>query len=1161
MNVPFYPQENKMSSGTNPKYLMSIFLVLSLSLSGQVFAADNTDLRNYNKSWVFIDTTDDVTQLTSGQIWHVPVEYYLDPSEHFGTTILYIWGTGPWLGNPDGKYITRRGHVPYRGLSRRIKLTKPGRGRHIFTFTVPEGLEHVKKNNPVFFLAGFADADGENWPWQVRSEESFVGRRGYFEIETEVPGNLFTYDEPVQIIIKLKKIARPGEQNILYYRVYETTGVLVAEGSKNFTVEGEGQEIRINFDIDKRGVFLIELDVPGWEKRHTTFARIPNLQEITQGKPTRFGMTAGWNTPDEQVWAIAQRLGLTYCRRFTRWYTLQPGPDFYKLEQLKKELDTAGKYGIKVWLCIVEPPPFAYPGKVQRVNYKAFDCDWDIWAEFVETVTTQLKGKLYGWEWLNEITPGNCEDPVATYIKFCKIGTETAKAIDPNIVTILAGGLFPRSFRTQVLAAGVGKYIDALPVHYQNGDGIIEARRDLDAAGHRNVAVWENESARRLNAWAVPPLEELTNTSQCKWVLDQWTDELAAGCEKIIYFGGGPNPVGAFGYLLDDFSPRPVAATLAVFTSKMVRAKPLGTFLLGKGGLFHLFERDGNPILVASTYEQKGESIRLDVGTEKVLITDYQGNESSLSTANGWAELQLKPLPCFIENTDLDVLKAYVTAQINISRVGAGTSSSVATARRITPHLSMLKGTKNKLSVQLRNLYHRELSGNINIELAADWPAIKPISFRLEAEKTQIREIELDIPTDISDKDYTAKVIFDFDREKLPQVDKPVVLSVISPQFLGNLISNGDFESPNATGTGPEGWRVNDTTKTWIGAEGLDDGLGEHILKFENTPGWEYINQTISVRDGQTYLYTAWVRNENMGTGSNMTQRLADGSVKKLYDIQVFSCGSNNPHWQMFTCRKQMPTGTERVSFTPVANGKGWAMWDNIRVTLFEGTDYAAEAYRTGKSPKIDGSLDDWIKKCPVPLIGNNQITNKAGDYTWSPENLSAVGYLMWDETNLYLAFKVRDDVHYTSGSDRLDEEGFIQGDSLILGVDPTHRGPDVDMKSFAYYLSSEAPGGGSGTHTIIRPSQYSGGRQSGHLFKDSSVYDIAVKTDNGTCIYELRIPLTEIGIYGNLGTKIGLSIQLNDNDGNGRVAQMNWGDGLFPKFSPGSFGVVTFIE
>ena len=372
---------------------------------------------------------------------------------------------------------------------------------------------------------------------------------------------------------------------------------------------------------------------------------------------------------------------------------------------------------------------------------------------------------------------------------------------------------------------------------------------------------------------------------------------------------------------------------------------------------------------------------------------------------------------------------------------------------------------------------------------------------------------------------------------------------------------NGNFETPDVTGRGPEGWTVNDRTKIWAAPEGLDEGLGEHVLKFENTSGWEYVSHTISLRGGQTYLYTAWVRNENIGTGSNMTQLLADGSQIRLYDVQVFTCGTNNPYWQMFTCRKQMPADTKRVSFTPVANGKGWATWDNIRVTVFEGTDYAAEAFRAKNPPTIDGSLDEWIKKCPIPLIGNNQMSEQVNTYAWSPENLSAIGYLMWDDDNLYVAFRVKDNVHYTTGSGQADAEAFIQGDSLILGIDPTHRGADADSKAFAYYLSSEAPGGGSGIYTILRPSQYSGGRQSGQLFQDSSIYNMAVTYSQGFCIYELRIPLTEIGVQAGLGTKLGLSIQLNDNDGRGLEAQMNWGEGLFGEWSPDNFGVVTFVE
>jgi hypothetical protein len=1151
-----------MNSNMNQKFPINSFFILSLLFSCCVFAVgDTTKSCNYNKSWIYIDTSYSGEQLISGQRWQVPVEYYLDPSEHFGTTYLYLWGTGPWIDTPDGKYTTKRGHIGYPDMSRQIVLNNPGSGRHIFTFTVPEGLELVKKNNPILLLAGFRDADNNDWPWHVRNESSFISNQGHYDIETDVPGNLFTYDESVQIAMVLKNVTNPGENKTLSYKIFDTTGTLIIQGQKEFIVEQNGQKIIIEPDFDNRGTFLIEIDVPGWEKRHTTFARIPDIKSITRGLQTPFGMTIHGYICSDEIWAIAERLGLTTCRRFTRWYNLQPGPDLYKLDELKTQLDAAVKYGINLWLCVTNPPSFAFTEKAQSISYQAFNCNWDIWRKFVETVTKQFKGSLYGWEWLNEITPGDCENPIDTYVNMCRIGTETAKAIDPNIVTILAGGLFPRSFRTQILTAGVGNYIDVLPVHYQNGDGIIEARQDLDAAGYNKVAVWDNESAKGLNAWAVPPVEELTNTEQCEWILNQWTDELSAGCEKIIYFGGEPTATGSFGYLLDDLSPRPVAATLAVFISKMAHAKPLGVFMLGKGGLFHLFEQDNKAVVVASTYEENGEKVNINVGTENIIITDYQGNESSLSTPGGLAEIQLNQIPYFIEQANIDVLKAFVVPQVQTSRVGAGTSSNVATARRIAPRQSILKGQDGKLTVELRNIYDRELSGNINLNVPMGWFEVNPIPFSLGVEQKQIHQIEFTVPEDTPAEDYTINLILNFNWQKLPQIDKSVVLSVISPEVLGNLMPNGDFETPDATGRGPEGWSVNNRTKKWIDTEGLQEGLGKHAIKFENTTGWEYVNRTIDVRGGQTYLYTAWVCNENIGTGSNMTQYLTDGSQKRLYDVQVFTCGTNNPHWQLFTCRKQMPVDTERVSFTPVANGKGWAMWDNIRVTVFEGSDYAAEAQRAKEIPVIDGYLDEWVKKCPIPLIGSNQITDQLDTYIWSPDNLSAIGYFMWDRENLYAAFKVRDDIHHTTGSGQLVAEQFIEGDSLILGIDPTGRGIDAEKNAFAYYISSEIPGGGSGMYTIFRPPQYSGTHQPGHLFRDSSVYEMAVTYSDDFCIYELRIPLTEIGVHGGIGTKIGLSIQLNDNDGHGLEAQMNWGQGLFPKWSPKNFGIVTFVQ
>jgi hypothetical protein len=49
-------------------------------------------------------------------------------------------------------------------------------------------------------------------------------------------------------------------------------------------------------------------------------------------------------------------------------------------------------------------------------------------------------------------------------------------------------------------------------------------------------------------------------------------------------------------------------------------------------------------------------------------------------------------------------------------------------------------------------------------------------------------------------------------------------------------------------------------------------------------------------------------------------------------------------------------------------------MFDNMRVTLYEGTNYAAEVHQARGAHKIDGKLDDWDKKCPVPAFSRKPV-------------------------------------------------------------------------------------------------------------------------------------------------------------------------------------------
>jgi hypothetical protein len=419
----------------------------------------------------------------------------------------------------------------------------------------------------------------------------------------------------------------------------------------------------------------------------------------------------------------------------------------------------------------------------------------------------------------------------------------------------------------------------------------------------------------------------------------------------------------------------------------------------------------------------------------------------------------------------------------------------------------------------------------------------------------------LSVPADAKPGDRQLTVTFRFQDAKLPEVTRPATAAVIDAASLGNLLPNGDFELPPEPGK-PQGWSGSDAVRR-VPSDGLGDGLGKYVLRFDDTKGqWAHFGRSADLPGGRTYLYTAWVWNHDMHAGSNVTQHMADGTERSLFDVQVFTAGQESPHWQLYTAHVEAPPQMVRAAFTPVTRGNGWALYDNLRVTTYEGTDYAAEARRCTKPLKIDGRLDDWeaagLTGCPLPMIGKNQLVVLARPYAWTPKNLSGVAYLAWDESNLYLAGRIRDDVHRP----RTGAES-MQGDALVVGIDPTHRGLQADGKAVQYVLTSAAPGGGSGRHTLWRPQEHAAGGAWGQLAKDSSVYDLAVRSDpDGTCTYELRIPLSQVGqVRGAVGAKLGVSLMAVDADGEAPSAAMTWGDGLHPAWAPGRFGVVTLVE
>jgi hypothetical protein len=1095
----------------------------------------------FKKSWISLEPPDPAQVIKAGDTFEVRVRYHLDPSENWGDgTQLMVMPLGPWVDNPDGTYTKSRQHVGYPGLGTQVVKVAPGPGELVLKFR-PSA---VHRYNGLLLLGTFRGGDGKNWPWEVRAPgPRFTFEDKLYQLENSQPGGLFTYEEPVKLRLVFKAGAVKGETRKLTYRLVDAQGAEAGSGELPFVVGGRDEAVEFTPVVKQRGTFLLEGSVEGWGTREVVFARIPDVARLTGGGRTPFAAT---NLRSPAECQVARRLGFTACRQFMDWRTVQPGRDAWTFTGWDRILDTNRQHGIEPWLCLYAPPAWVQRGAAANVGYEPFGFDEAAWRDSVAVMTRRWQDRISGWEWLNEIVPGNkSTQPVEDYVRFCAIGTETAKQIKPTLRVLLAGGLWPRSFRNDCLKAGVGRWVDELPVHYSDMGGVLEARDDLDAAGCRQVAVSDNESGSGLSTWQMPTREMLRIRTQSQWVLDRWPDELVAGAERVTCFGGWVDPCGNWSYLLDEHTPRPMAATIAVLASKVGGARPLGKFYLPAHGVCHLFAQDGRAVLLASSSAGGGETVEINVGREQVVVTDCQGNETVQRAPGGKLRLPLSAMRVFIEGGDLDVLKSYCA-------VAVGGGQQVVEL----PKQTVLTGSAAKVSVAVRNLYDRVLAGQVSLAPPPGWPAGAPLSFAVGPGQRALLDVPLPLPPTAATGEFALKAEFAFAGGQLPVVTKPFGVSLISRDMVGNLLRNSGFEVAGASDATPASWSLGGGARRVPSDGGL--GLGGHVLKFANAANYEHATQTITPPPGQTYLYSAWVWNQDMTAGSNITHELADGTKKEFYTPAVFMSGNSSPSWHLYTCRTNAPQSLTRMAFTPVVKGAGWALYDNLRVTRYEGSNYAAECHRVKTPPSIAGRFDGWQRTCPIPLLCDNQVSLLDHAYRWTPANCSGVAWLNWDAKALYVAVEVVDDVHHarTTGEQTLD------GDSVALAIAPAGRTPGRADQAFVYYLGSAPPGGGSGTCTLYRPPARCGGLSSGQLARDSSKYELSIRTDGPRAVYQVRLPWSELGgIEPAFGTSFGLSLLLNDNDGAGRAACLSWGDGLVAGWSPTNFGLVTLVD
>ena len=1073
----------------------------------------------FKKSYIWLEEAPQPTR--SGEDLTLKIRYRLDAADTWGDqpSKLMCMPLGPWIDNPDGKVNTKRHHVGYPGLGTQVKAVEVG--EHVIEFKWK--LQKTFRYNGCSFLCKFKTPDGADWPWEWRGGGmKVVKESATFFVEPEALGGLFKYGETPSVRIGWGPKPAAGARTARV-TVRDIDGKTVLEKTATVDAAKKSESIRLD-GLAVRGTFSVTVDVPEVGSDHCYFGTIPGFTR-EKGRRTPFGVT---NMADEEFIRIASELGFSYTRLFETWKELQPAPKVWNLDGLDAKIKLNNQYGLQPWICLYAPPAWALPDGMWSTGYEPSPFDLGGWRTIIDKLARRYPRQLYGFEMLNEIVPGNkCKDPVREYVDICRTGYEAAKAVDPNLVIQLAGGLWPHNYRVDLLNAGVADWVDVLPVHYSTYEGVIDAKKDLAVRDIRKVRVADNETASGLSTWEMAPGDVLANSvNQCRHVMTRWPDELCAGAHFITYFGGGGDPCGNWSYMIDRKTPRPCAVTLGVVQAKLGYAKPVGKFF-AEGLPIQLFERGGKAIAFVCSPGKNGVKLALPA-KGRVVVTDYQGNE----TMAAGGVVTAGDMPVIVEGLDLDAMKLHAALRVGLSELPAAEPQVVVDASGDMP-----------VTVAVRNPYADARTFEIAPE-PAQWGAAEPLSVTLKPGETKAFELHFKPKPGVK-VPALSRLAATVSTRGVSAVRKPFLLYAIDPSAIGNLIVNGDFESESAA--------------PWGGKNAIveaPNGTGRALL-LEGTGKGQYKSQWQSVTlpvPGQSYLYTCWMRGEEMGGGSNIGESFSDGSKSRDYYMPaVFSMGDRGSDgWRFMVKRFDSHANTKALSLAPVAAGTGKVYVDNVSLSLYRDTDFAAFAGRTGGE-----RASSWI-----PLLCDNQVTAQGG-YKWSERSLAGIAAFGWDDTGLSLRCEVTDDVSapkaITSSTSVAGEEA-LAGDMLALSIFPK-MGADgrPETAQLRWYMNLASPGGGSGATTLFRPAKYSLGLKSGQLAKDSSVYQVNFRRVGGKTVYELKIPWAEIpGFAPAKGASFGCNLVLIDSDGGAGLGKMIWGADLGD--TPSGCGVVTLL-
>lgn len=212
----------------------------------------------------------------------------------------------------------------------------------------------------------------------------------------------------------------------------------------------------------------------------------------------------------------------------------------------------------------------------------------------------------------------------------------------------------------------------------------------------------------------------------------------------------------------------------------------------------------------------------------------------------------------------------------------------------------------------------------------------------------------------------------------------------------------------------------------------------------------------------------------------------------------------------------------------------------------------------------IDGNVEDWPAASPILLLDTRQVSGTAYRSYLGPSDLSAQAFLTWNDEDLYVAVKVKDDWHRPLGARVAGVSEIPPADNVMFTFDPNRDtrvlGRDLGRSEDSEFWLADVEGAGKGD--VVRWDRFRGTAGPVDGGKVAVTRDDALKVTT----YEARIPwraILPVGSKAEVGSVIDLQVVANDLDEPTDFmpqTRIGWTFGTGPRIDPGLLGSFVLL-